>query len=138
MDTPDQVEAAFYTAFSSLDIGGMRALWHDADAATCIHPGGEPLFGIEAVMTSWRDIFSGAAPPTIEYRLIQRHASGELAVHTVEERIGRAGGHSDVNRVIATNVYLHTAAGWRLLSHHASLPLVGQAPSSATDRPQVH
>jgi hypothetical protein len=43
----------------------------------------------------------------------------------VEERIGPAAADtSGLTRVLATNVYAHTGDGWRMVLHHATLPLV--------------
>lgn len=123
LDRPEAVEAAFYAAFEGLDLGLMAALWLDAPESACVHPGGDPLIGYAAVIAGWRGILSGADQPTVRFRVIERHGSGDLAVHLVEERIGTAALPAEATRVLATNVYRRTGDGWRMLLHHATLPL---------------
>jgi hypothetical protein len=76
-------------------------------------------------MQSWAEILTGVTPPSIEIRLIQRLSANDQEIHVVEELI-RAGGDAAAapNRVIATNVYQRGPDGWRMLLHHASLPLM--------------
>lgn len=129
---PSNTEAAFYAAFRELDIDRMRDIWLPAPEVSCVHPGGGLLQGVEAVLGSWKEIFRDTQPPQVEYRLIQSTTEARLAVHTVEERVssGSTGRHA---RVIATNVYRLIDGSWRMLAHHASLPLV--EPSAARRPP---
>jgi ketosteroid isomerase-like protein len=124
-ESADAAEAAFYAAFTALDLEGMERVWSDGESAVCVHPGGDLLPGKSAVMQSWTEILSGVAPPRVEYRVLQRTESPGLAVHLVEESI-RAGGDSkaEANRVLATNIYVQGPGGWRLAGHHASLPIM--------------
>jgi hypothetical protein len=137
MKTPHDVEAAFYAAFRSLDAAGMQNLWSSSTQIFCVHPGGALLTGSEAVFGSWLQIFAAADPPQLEYRLLHSWQGEELAVHLVEERIqpsrGKTGGSA---LVVATNVYAAVRGDWRMLSHHASLPM-GLPPDSREPR-QVH
>ena len=118
------VEQAFYQAFEHCSLDEMRAIWLDDESAACVHPGGPLLRGTTRILSSWASIFSGASPPTIRHNEIQRVVTDDLAIHTVEELIAPNGDDSDPTRVIATNVYQRTEAGWRMLTHHASLPMV--------------
>lgn len=124
-DSPEAAEAAFYGAFAATDLGAMAQVWVEGETAVCVHPGGGLLEGKDAVMQSWSEILTGAAPPRIEYRLISRIEAADLRVHLVEERI-QAGADpaATPSLVIATNVYARHAEGWRLSVHHASLPLM--------------
>ena len=136
MDFPDptSAEQAFYAAFRELDEQGMQAVWVDSDEASCIHPGGTLLRGTYDIIGSWREIFDEASPPQIEHRLIQASSDERLAVHTVEEQVSSGeGGRRAV--ILATNVYIFTADGWRMLAHHASLPLVESREQPETPRP---
>jgi hypothetical protein len=55
-----------------------------------------------------------------------------VAVHSVEETLTPPGEAKPHGPVVATNVYLRTAAGWRMVAHHASpVPAQGQAPAPA-------
>ena len=120
---PTDTEAAFYAAFRRLDIGQMEDVWLDSAKASCVHPGGGLLLGIDAVLASWGEIFRDSQPPQVEYRLIQTSTDAVLAVHTVEE-IVRSGSGERRARVLASNVYRLVDGSWRMLAHHASLPLV--------------
>jgi hypothetical protein len=122
--TADEAETAFYNAFRRTDLGVMGSVWLPGEQARCVHPGGDLLQGYGAVLASWRSIFAGAQMPTVRVRVLDRFDAGALSIHLVEERIGPAGQDEDLTRVLATNTYLQTTDGWRLLLHHATLPLL--------------
>lgn len=126
------VEIAFYEAFRSLDIAAMQAVWVDSGDATCLHPGGGLVRGRNAVVESWVEIFRGSRPPDIAHSLISAEISDGLAVHLVREHIRTADGKEAL--VVATNVYRRAGAQWRMLSHHASLPLVDSDPEAPSGR----
>lgn len=132
----EAVEDAFYHAFAGTDLSGMARVWIGGAEARCIHPGGDLLTGATAVLDSWRQIFSGAAAPTVRHRLLHRSAAADLGIHLVEERIGPSGASDErLTRVLATNVYRRTPDGWRMVLHHATLPLVEE--SRERGRPQA-
>jgi uncharacterized protein (TIGR02246 family) len=117
----EATERAFYAAMAAADLDGMMALWADDDAAICNHPGGPRLIGLDAIRTSFREIFAsgGVRIATAE---VQAWRSADVAVHSVIERIvieGRGG--TEVVEVVATNVFVRSAAGWRILVHHAGV-----------------
>lgn len=118
--TAQDVEAAFYEAIERADLEAMMAVWADDDDIVCVHPGGLRLTGMEQVRESWRQIF--ASGQTLRFRLRhQRTLSGmTLAVHSVYEHITVSGEARARTPVIATNIYLHTERGWRMVVHHAS------------------
>jgi hypothetical protein len=125
--TPEQAEASFYRAFESLDLALMEQVWSDDPETACVHPGGDLLLGKAAVLQSWKEILTAADRPSIVFRTLQVVATGELAVHLVEEMIrpsSRPG--TEATRVIATNTYRRGRDGWRLLGHHASLPMTSR------------
>ncbi len=119
---PAAAEAAFYRAFQRLDLDAMRAVWLDSAETSCIHPGGGLLLGTAAIIASWAAIFDNSRAPRLTTRLLAAHTDQNLAVHTVAEDI--ASGSGKGARVIATNTFTRSRNGWRILSHHASLPLV--------------
>lgn len=129
----DSIEAAFYRAFEYCDINAMTQVWHDHPQATCIHPGGPLLQGARAVLDSWGQIFSQARPPQVHYRLLQRLECDGLSIHTVEEAIRPSDNDGEPTKLIATNIYRETDAGWRMVAHHACLPMMRQrtAPRGA-------
>ena len=132
---PAAAEVAFYAAFRSLDLEQMKSVWMDSSGSSCIHPGGGLLQGIDDILASWAEIFRDSSPPRIEHRLIQASTDERLAVHTVREDINSGSG-SQRAVVLATNIYGYIDGGWRMVAHHASLPLV-ETPPAAT-RPPLH
>lgn len=134
-----ETEEAFYEAFARLDLGRMNAVWADLTETLCIHPGGPLVRGKAAVIESWREILSGSEPPSVSYRALQRFGSGTLAVHLVEELIApSARTQAEPTRVLATNVYRHIEGSWRLVGHHASLPLVTPRAPEAAQSSRLH
>lgn len=135
LSSPDAAERAFYLAFEALDLALMGQVWLDDDSIRCIHPGGDLLAGRSTVLGSWRGILTASRHPQVRFRLLERVQHGDLALHLVEERIApdAAASEDHGTRILATNVYRRTAAGWRLMLHHASLPL--SAPQRDTGAP---
>lgn len=127
--TPEDAEFAFYEAFERCNLSAMMAVWAHEDHVVCIHPQGPRLAGFDAVRASWAEIFSGG--PSFKMRVSEVRAShGQtLAVRTVYETLipeagGAAGGAGGAGGapapIFATNVYLLTPNGWRMILHHAS------------------
>ena len=54
-----------------------------------------------------------------------------LSVHSVHEHIGLASGDGGSAPVVATNLYVRGALGWRMLVHHGS-----PAPAETPIEPQ--
>ena len=129
-ETAEEVEAAFYAAFTACDVEAMGRLWAKHDAV-CIHPGAVPLLGHDAVMRSWEHIFAGALEPSIRVQAIRRIAGKDLAVHMVEEQIATPGDSSVAAVVLATNVYHRSEAGWLMVSHQGVL-MTGNSQSGRT------
>ena len=117
--SPALTEALFYEAFAQLNTGLMEQVWFDSEQAYCVHPGGHPLYGRQAVMESWRSMFQGAQPLVLFYKLLHEQVWDDLAIHLVEERLSsRDGSHQGL--IMASNCYVRTDTGWRLFSHHGS------------------
>ncbi len=134
--TPQDVENAFYQALERGDLELMMAVWSDDEEIVCVHPQGARIAGQAQVRESWRRIF--ASGQRLSVRVAQQVAlSGMMvAVHSVHEVIAVAGEEGVRAPVIATNVYLRTAAGWRMVVHHAS-PAPGPAPDPAPESPKT-
>ena len=128
--TAQDAENAFYEALERSDLDAMMAVWAEDEEIVCVHPAGQRLAGQEQVREAWRQMFAGGAGMRIQ---ITQHvaASGMMvAVHSVHENITVAGENRPRPPVVATNVYLRTAAGWRMIVHHAS-----PAPAAPADQP---
>jgi ketosteroid isomerase-like protein len=122
--TPQDAEAAFYGALERTDLEAMMEVWSEDEEVSCIHPGGPRLAGIAQVRESWAQIFKSG-------QRLQLHLSDQFivtglmfAVHSLHENIlvrgaqGEGGGRRSI--VVATNVYLRSGNGWRMLLHHGS------------------
>jgi ketosteroid isomerase-like protein len=131
---PAAAEAAFYEAFRTLDIERMGLVWLDSAEVSCIHPGGALLQGTAAVLESWAAIFRDSRPPQVTHRTLQTSTDRHLAVHTVEEHVSSDSGQRRA-LILATNIYRCIDGSWRMLAHHASLPLVESDPAKAVRRP---
>ena len=118
--TPEEAEAAFYAAFEKGDLDAMMNVWSDDEDIVCVHPGGARLCGIERVRESWRQIFQSGQ--SLRFRLLERRTINgmTLVVHSVHEQISVSGEARVFAPVIATNVYMRTEGGWRMVVHHAS------------------
>lgn len=129
--TPQDAEAAFYDAFTRGDLEAMMAVWADDDEIYCVHPGGARVSGVAPVRESWRQIF--ASGQTLRFQLRdQQYLHGMmLSAHSVYEHITVAGETRTRNPVIATNIYIRTERGWRMVAHHAS-----PAPATVESQPR--
>ena len=129
--SPQEAESAFYDAITRADLEAMMAVWADDDDIYCVHPNGARLAGVEQVRESWRRIFAGGQSLRFELRDQQYVQGMMLSVHSVYEHISVAGEPRPRSPVIATNVYLRTERGWRMVAHHAS-----PAPATAAADPE--
>lgn len=125
--TPHDAEAAFYQALERADLAAMMAVWAEDEEIVCVHPGGPRRFGFDEVRESWRQIFLQG--PQLRFQLTgEKVFSGRLvSIHTVYENITAVGNPQAVSAVVATNIYLLTGRGWRMLVHHGS-PLAAGTP----------
>jgi uncharacterized protein (TIGR02246 family) len=123
----DEVEAEFYEALRLGDIERLMALWADDDEIVCVHPGGTRIVGGAAIRASFEAIFANGGIP-VRPEQVHRLAAMGSALHHLVERIEVSGEQGPQTAwVTATNLYLKTARGWRLASHHAS-PALGHEP----------
>lgn len=129
--SPDEIEAAYYDALARADLDALMDLWADDEEIVCIHPGAQRLVGHTDIRAVWEDILSNGG---LHIRPRQLHATQNMmtAVHSVVEDIDHGGEPQPDVHVIATNVYLKTALGWRLVMHHASV-----APGAAPVEPVI-
>jgi uncharacterized protein (TIGR02246 family) len=136
MASVDDVEAQFYEALQRGDIERLMAVWSDDDEVVCVHPGGPRVVGHGAIRATFEAIFANGPIP-VRPEQIRRVESAGCAVHNLLERVDITTAEgAQTAWVIATNVYLKTAQGWRLVAHHASpgasreLSEVVEAPST--------
>jgi ketosteroid isomerase-like protein len=103
------------------------SLWADEEEIVCIHPGAPRLIGHAAIRQSWEQIFEKGG---VNIRPVQAYVSQNVmtSVHNVIEEVHRTNSKPQDIHILATNVYMKTPLGWRLVSHHASV-VPGEAPS---------
>jgi uncharacterized protein (TIGR02246 family) len=118
--TAQDAENAFYEALERGDLEGMMAVWAEDEEIICVHPTGPRLSGQDQVRESWAKIFSGGAGPRVHITQQVAVTGMMIAVHSVHENFTLEGDARSQVPVVATNVYLRTAAGWRMIVHHAS------------------
>jgi ketosteroid isomerase-like protein len=136
MASAEDAEAQFYEALREGDIDKLMAVWHDDDEVVCVHPGGPRVVGPRAIRAAFEAIFANGGIP-VQPEGLHRVQTLESSVHNVVERIavltpdGAQTGH-----VLATNVYVKTTQGWRMVIHHASPGSTGD-PVEVVEAPSV-
>src|SRR5688572_5716256 len=117
---PQDAETAFYDALTKADLEAMMSVWADDDDIYCVHPNGARITGVEEVRESWRKIFAGGQTLRFQLRDQQYVQGMMLSVHSVYEHITVSGEPRPRGPMVATNIYLRTERGWRMVAHHAS------------------
>jgi len=126
-----EVEVAFYDALNRADVDALMALWADDEEIVCVHPGGPRLIGHAAIHASWRAILEHGGLHILPSQLHETH-NLMSSVHTVIEGVTATSG--EPAHLLATNVYIKTPRGWRIVLHHVS---VAAGPVPADTRSQI-
>ena len=118
--SPDEIEQQFYEALQRGDIERLMAVWSDDEDISCVHPGGPRVVGAGAIRSAFDAMFANGTIDARPEKVRRLHAHS-CAVHSVLEqvRVMTAEGPQSA-WVVATNVYVKGAQGWRLVAHHAS------------------
>lgn len=134
----DECERAFYEALEAADADAAVDLWlEDADVC-CVHPNGPRLLGHGAVTGSWRAILANG-PVRIRALSKKTLETPTIALHNVvEEVLVTEGPRQQIVHVIATNAYVKTPAGWKMVLHHASAAPDGQATDVESPSGPLH
>jgi ketosteroid isomerase-like protein len=120
LGSPDEIEQQFYEALQRGDIERLMATWADDEEISCVHPGGPRLVGAGAIRAAFESIFANGAVNAHPEK-VRRLQTHNCSVHSVLEHIRLMSADGPQSAwVVATNVYLLTAQGWRLVAHHAS------------------
>jgi uncharacterized protein (TIGR02246 family) len=134
----DDVEAQFYEALQRGDLDRLMAVWIDDEEIVCVHPGGVRVVGPAAIRASFEAIFANGGVPVTPTQVRRLTAPGAV-VHHLVERVPvpeAAGGPRQQAWMLATNVYVSTALGWRMAAHHVSPGRV-EPPTVAAERPSI-
>jgi ketosteroid isomerase-like protein len=136
LQSPEDTEAAFYDAIGRADIEAVMSLWADDEDIVCIHPGAPRLVGHSAIRSSWEQIFEQGA---VHIRPVQLHVTQNMmtSVHNIIEEVHRTNSKQRDIHILATNVYMKTPLGWRIVSHHASV-VPGEAPANTPIAALLH
>ena len=136
--TADDVESAFYEALQNADIERLMACWADDEEVVCVHPGGARLIGLGAIRSAFDALMSNGSV-RVQAQAVRKIVSIGCAVHSLRERIEINTNEGPVEVfVLATNVYLKTAQGWRMVVHHASPSAVHDSPDVTEHAPVLH
>ncbi|MGH6611808.1 MAG: YybH family protein [Burkholderiaceae bacterium] len=130
LSSPEECEQAFYEALEAADSEAVNDLWLEDDDVICIHPGGPRLSGYAAVKSSWTSILA-SGPVHARCTLVKSLETPTVALHNVVEEVVVGEGVQQVVRVLATNVYVKTPAGWKMVLHHASAAPDGDASNDS-------
>ena len=133
--TPQDAEAAFYEALEAGDLEAMLEVWADDEEIVCIHPGGPRLAGYDQVRESFAQIFASGQRLKVHVSNQVELSGMMLTIHSVHENILVQGESRPRAPVAATNVYLRTGNGWRMILHHGSP--APQAPRTSADSPKI-
>lgn len=117
--SPQDVALAFYQAFENKDLDAMMAAWADDEEIVCVHPGGTRHVGYEAVRTAFEQIFAGDSKLRFRLEAVVMLETVGLALQSAVEQV-YTGDATLRGVVVATNVFMRTPYGWRLVCHHAS------------------
>lgn len=136
--TPQDAEIAFYEAFEQKDLSAMMAVWAEDEEIVCIHAGGERLSGFDKVRAGWSLIFSSPEPMRIELSNQIYTQNTLLAAHSVHENFVFGGENKTRPPLLATNVYIRSVGGWRMLLHHASTAIMRKAEPARDENKRLH
>jgi ketosteroid isomerase-like protein len=118
---------ALYTAFETGDVDLMEAVWdvEEPEALVCVHPGWPMLRGRANVLRSWSAVMAGTDYIQFFLTDVQVAELGGTAIVTCTENVLTSADVGDNAAVVATNVFVRRADGWRLVVHHGS-PVLGR------------
>src|SRR6266705_4127541 len=120
LTSPQDAAIAFYRAFEAKDVDGMMATWAEDEDIVCVHPGGAILVGYDAVRAGWEQLFAGNTKLSFRLDEIVAIETVGLALQSAVEHVTVGDDPKPRGAAIATNVFLRTPSGWRIVVHHAS------------------
>ena len=122
----------FYRCLETLDMECMESVWLQEDWVRSIHPGWDVLVGWEAIRESWETIFASTHWIRVTPTAVDIHVLVTTAIVACSENITTTSdGDLGVAVAQATNVFVRTREGWKMIVHHASpAPVVITQPFS--------
>jgi ketosteroid isomerase-like protein len=116
-----RAQLEFYEAFADGDLKAMERVWATESPVRCVHPAMSSLEGREAVMSSWKQIFSSSGQQgkfNIEPDRVQIEICGLTAICSCVEKT-EGGGELE-----ALNIYKREGGNWRMTLHMAGPVIV--------------
>jgi ketosteroid isomerase-like protein len=111
----------FYSAFETLDIEQMRAVWDEEYGVTCVHPGWPLIQGRGEVLQSWANIFTNTMVMQFTITEASVVVEGDWAwVVCTEGLRSVVDGRVTEGKIEATNVFRKRGERWLLVHHHGS------------------
>ncbi|HEX7634624.1 MAG TPA: nuclear transport factor 2 family protein, partial [Noviherbaspirillum sp.] len=100
------------------------------------HPGAPRLIGHASIRAAWESIFEQGG---VHIRPVQLHVTQNMmtSVHNIIEEVHRSVSRQQDIHILATNVYMKTPLGWRIVTHHASV-VPGEAPPDTPTATLLH
>ncbi len=98
----------------------MMAAWAEDEDIVCVHPGGPRLVGFDAVRVGWEQIFAGETKLLFRLEELVVLETVGMALQSAIEQVTVGNDPAPRGTAIASNVFLRTPSGWRMVSHHAS------------------
>lgn len=124
----DLLEAnrSFYTAFESMDLSRMKAVWAQREADICIHPGWDILHGWPEIRESWRAIFAGTSFMRVELTGVSAEIIGSVGrVSCIESLFSVIDSQTEHSQIACTNLFIQQDGAWRMILHQGS-PVAAQ------------
>ncbi|MEX2292118.1 MAG: nuclear transport factor 2 family protein [Mycobacteriales bacterium] len=128
LEDVESANSAMYEAFESADVDRMARVWDDVDpdAVVCVHPGWPMLRRRDHVLRSWSAVMAGTDYIQFFLTDVRICVNGDTAVVTCTENVLTEVSETGSNgQVVATNVLVRRADGWRVQVHHGS-PVLGR------------
>jgi ketosteroid isomerase-like protein len=118
--SPQDAAMAFYQAFEAKDVEAMMAAWAEDEEIVCVHPGGARLVGYDAVRSGWEQLFSSDTKLSFRLDEIVALETVGMAMQSAVEQVTVGDDPKPRGAAIATNIFLRTPSGWRIVMHHSS------------------
>jgi ketosteroid isomerase-like protein len=112
---------AFYDAHERRDLNAMSEVWDHTSEVVCTHPGWPILRTWPLVEESWRRIFEGAGRNQFIITNVVAMGGPDVVWVTLDENLMQ---EATTGTVAATNVFIRTDLGWKIVLHHGS-PVMG-------------
>jgi hypothetical protein len=116
----------------------MSDLWLQDDDVCCTHPGAARIVGYNAVRSSWAAMLASGG---VQIRTLARRSfeSPTLAVsNLIEEIVAQQGSTTQVVHVLASNAFVKTPGGWKMVMHMGVPAPHGQAIDVEAPAGTVH